>query len=220
MTGGLDARLVIWFSPAFPVGSFAYSHGLEWAVESGAVRTAADLEAWIAGLIRHGSLALDLAHLRAAYDATQAEDQAELGRANALALALAPTAERHLETVAQGNAFVAAVAAGWPASVDGSTGIADWAYPVAVGHAAAREGAALEGTLEAYGLAFIAMLISAAIRLGVIGQTEGVRLTARLSPEVTVTAQSAVSGSIGAASFAADLASAAHETQYSRLFRS
>ena len=67
------AKLLTWFSPAFPVGSFAYSHGLEWAVEAGDIRNEADLLAWVADLIRHGSGRTDMVLLRHAHRAADAD---------------------------------------------------------------------------------------------------------------------------------------------------
>jgi urease accessory protein len=143
-----------------------------------------------------------------------------------LAAALAPTKERHLETTAQGNAFVEATRAAWScAALDRLK--ATWggpvAYPVAVAVAAAGHGVALQPALAAFLQALVANWVSAGVRLIPLGQTDGQRVLAALEPVVTQTAQRAMIGkldNIGSAAFRADLASARHETQYTRLFRS
>src|SRR3546814_13240566 len=52
-------KLQAWFSPAFPVGAFGYSHGLAWAVESGDVRSARSLRDWVEGVLRSGAARSD-----------------------------------------------------------------------------------------------------------------------------------------------------------------
>ncbi|WP_244600011.1 urease accessory protein UreF [Blastochloris tepida] len=219
-------ELMVWLSPAFPVGAFAYSHGLEQAVERGWLATRADLEIWLSDLIAMGSLRTDQILLAAAWRAAAQGDDAGVCLANDWACALQPSAERHLETVTQGGSFVAAIRAAWPApGLDALPALAERgiAYPVAVGAVAARHGVALEGTALAYGVAFVANLASAAIRLNIIGQTDGQRLIAALLPRLRDRAHHAprfTLGDLGSATLRADLASLSHETQYSRIFRS
>jgi urease accessory protein len=212
--------LSIWLSPSFPVGAFAYSHGLEWAVECGAVADAAALRDWIEGLVTQGSARNDSILVAEAWRA--ARDPARLAEVHDLALALAPSRERLLESAAQGAAFVTAIRAAWPCgTLQAFEG--DVAYPVALGAAAAGHDLPLLPTLEHFLLGFVANLVSAGVRLGVIGQTDGQRITAALLPALRATAHDAHSSTLddlGSASLASDLASMQHETQYSRLFRS
>lgn len=218
--------LMAWLSPAFPVGAFAYSHGLEWAVETAAVADAASLAAWIDDLLGHGSGRSDAVLLAATWRAAVASDAVALGEVAELAVALQPSGERHLEATQQGGAFVAAARAAWPTPAFDTLAVA-WdgpvAYPVAVGVAAAGHGIALTPTLEAFLLAFVANLVSAAVRLGAIGQTDGQRVTAGAVPAVRAAAAFAAGSSVedvGGAAFRSDIASLRHETQYTRLFRS
>jgi urease accessory protein len=221
----LPLPLFIWLSPAFPVGSFAYSHGLEWAVEAGDVRDAESLRLWLEDLIGHGSLRNESLLCAAAWRALAEAARPNLAEANELALALAPSAERYLETTAQGNAFVKAVAQAWPCrslqSLAANT--ADIAYPIALGAAAAENSIDLAATLAAFTLAFQGNLVSAALRLGTIGQSQALKLTAGLLPSLQALAQFAARATLadlGSCAFRADIASMRHETQYSRLFRS
>ena len=97
------------------------------------------------------------------------------------------------------------------------------AYPVAVAAAAAGHGLPLEASLQAFVLAQVAAAVSATVRLGPIGQTDGQKIQATLIPRVRALAREAVSSTLadlGSCAFRADIAAMRHETQYSRLFRS
>lgn len=213
MTTNTDLlTLAQWLSPAFPVGAFGYSHGLEAAFHAGWITDAASLEDWLAGLLTHGAGLNDATFLAAAY-----RGDIPLAEIDEIARAFAPSAERLLETAAQGQAFADLIGAIWGAELDGLT------YPVALGAAAAREGLPLALTLTLSLQAFTANLIAAAQRLGPIGQTEGQRILHRLTPLIEATAEAATPGELehlASAVFLADIASMRHETQYSRIFRS
>ena len=221
MVGALPLPLLVWLSPGFPIGAFAYSHGLEAAVESGDIHDAATCTAWISDLVEAGSIRSDCVMLALAY---RAEDGRSL---NDLALALAPSSERRLETASQGTAFAVAVAAAWPTPALGDAiqqiGTEEVALPVVVGIAAAAHDLPLTTTLGAFALAAVSNLVSAVLRLGPIGQTEAQRMIATLCPAVERLAAWAATSTladIGSAGWRADIASMRHETQYSRLFRS
>ena len=218
--------LFVWLSPAFPVGAFAYSHGLEWAVEQGDVKDAATAEAWIADCLLYGAGRNDAILLKCAFEAARSNDRAALRDIAELAVALQPSEERRLEATGQGNAFIAAIKAAWwtetldalKAAWDG-----DVAYPVALGVAAAGHGLGLRQTLDAFLLAFVSNVVSAVVRLGPIGQTDGQRIMASLLPSVQAIgamAETATLADLGGAALRADIASMKHETQYTRLFRS
>jgi urease accessory protein len=219
-------RLMAWLSPAYPVGAFSYSSGIEWAVEADDITDAETLKAWLAIMLEDGNGFSDAVLFVAAHRAAAGEDDDALRAVAELAAALAPTKERHLETTAQGNASIAATAAAWPcAALDRLKAIWDGpvAYPVAVAVAAAGHGIAAAAALPAYLQALAANWVSAGVRLVPLGQTDGQRVLAALEPMVAVTARRALSATLadlGASAFRADLGSARHETQYTRLFRS
>ncbi len=221
-----DILLTLWLSPAFPVGAFAYSHGLEWAAEAGDVKDEATLAAWLVDLVERGSARADAILLAEALRATASRDAARLCEVNELALALAPSSERRLETAQQGRSFHAAIAAAWSnAGVEwGSQTLVDEiAYPIAVGVACAAHDIPLARACEAFALGFVANLVSAAVRLSVIGQTQGQRVLAALAAPVAALGAHAAQASLddlGSSAFRSDIASMRHETQYSRLFRS
>lgn len=217
--------LLAWLSPTYPVGSYAYSHGLEWATEAGDVDDEVSLAAWLGDVLEHGAGRNDAILLSAAHGAAVAADHGALMEANDLALALAPSQELRLETRQQGRSFLDTTLAAWPAPrlYDLAPHLDEIAYPVAVGLAAGAHGIALPPTLEAFLLAFMQNLVSAVLRLAPIGQTAGTRVLAGLAPAIAALArevQGLTLDDVGSATFRADLGSFLHETQYTRLFRS
>lgn len=204
--------LLTWMSPAFPTGAFAYSHGLEWAIESGKIKDGEALKAWIEDLLTRGSGWNDAVLFARCWK----DDSSEL---NELALALAVSRERHLETTQLGRAFriAAGVFAAPPLDDD------EIAYPVAAGAACAGMGISRADALLAFLQGFSAALVSVAVRLVPIGQTAGLETLRDLAPVITAVAtRAAIAGleDLGAITIAADIAAMRHETQHSRVFRS
>jgi len=219
-------RLMAWLSPAFPVGSFSFSSGIEWAVEAGDIKDAATLQDWLAVMLAEGGGFCDAVLFAHAHRVAADGDGKSLRAVAELAAVFAPSKERHLETTTQGNAFVVAMRAAWPCSaIDhlGKVWTGPVAYPVAVAVAAAGHGIAVEPALAAYLQAVAANWVSAGVRLIPLGQSDGQRVLAALEAVITAAAQRALAASLddlGSSAFRADLASARHETQYTRLFRS
>ena len=219
-------RLMAWLSPTYPVGAYAYSHGLEWAVECGDVRDEATLAEWLADVLERGSGRNDLILAAHAHRAATDGDADALAAVNELAVAMAPSRELHLETTQQGRSFLDATRVAWacpPLSrlAEGLTGAV--AYPVAVGLAAGAHGMALPPVLSGFGLAFMQNLVSAALRLAPVGQSAGTRVIAGLTPRVVALAAAIPAltlDDLGSATLRLDLGSFRHETQYSRIFRS
>jgi urease accessory protein len=218
------APLMLWLSPAFPVGSFAYSQGLEWAVENGDIHDASSLGGWLVELLTIGAPRADAVLFAECFRAAVAEDWEALAASNSLAVALANSAERRLETTAQGHAFVLAAGAAWDCKPLRQLSLAERvAYPAAVASAAAGHGLPLEPSLQAFILAQIAAAVSAVVRLGPIGQTDGQKIQATLVPRVRALAREASVSDLtdlGSCAFRSEIAAMRHETQYSRLFRS
>ncbi len=216
-------KQLAWLSPSFPVGAYTYSHGLEWAIEDGTVTNASTLEAWLTAILRHGAGRTDAIIFRHAYPA----DGDTLRAVAELASAFQPSKERHLESVAQGRAFLAAVMAAWPnprlAAAVTTLGADPVPYPVAVAAAAAAHDIPLGPALTATITAFVANIVSAGVRAIPIGQSDGQRIIAALGPIVAAVAEQSAGASLddlGGAALRADIASMRHETQYTRLFRS
>jgi len=206
--------LAQWLSPAYPVGAFAYSHGLEWAVRAGDVRDAPALRDWLSDVLSHGAGRADVILMAAAHEAEGLE---ALDAVDAIGRAFAPSAERLKETDLQGAAFAGITAEIWGGELPALT------YPVALGRAARLQGLPLLLTARMYLHALMSSLVSAGIRLIPIGQTDGQKVLAALTPLCEKVAEEAVGqglDELASSAFLADSASMKHETLYSRLFRS
>lgn len=222
-------RLLTWLSPSFPVGAFAYSHGLETAVEANVVNSGDALASWVQGVIAFGAGRTDAGLFRGGWEAIRQQDDARLTRLTEKAEALRGTKEMALESAAQGRAFLETVLKVWP-----HPRLARWfdelalsqrepAYALAVGIAAATAEVPLQTALTAYLNALAANVVSAGVRLVPLGQTDGQRAMAQLEPVVVAAVASALACDpdvFGAAAVSVDLFSMQHETQYTRLFRS
>jgi urease accessory protein len=220
------SRLLVWFSPAFPIGAFSFSHGLEWAVEAGDVTDRESLQDWLAALVSHGSGWSDAVLFSVSHRAAEAKDLKRLREAAELAVALQPSRERRLEATMQGDAFVKAVETAWE-----NQGLAQLraavapphALSVAAGAASAGAGIEREEAVQAFLTGFSQNLVSAAVRLAPIGQSDGLRVLAVLEPVIADAARRANRATLkdlGGLAFRSDIASMRHETQMTRLFRS
>ena len=227
--GAQLVRLMNWLSPSFPIGAYSYSHGIEYAVDVGLIHDRDTLRDWVSEVVAAGTGRVDADLHRAAHEAVRNRDEILFVWALEHGDAMRATRELGEETENQGQAFLAAVARPWPAA-----GL-DWArekaaeqqrsmvYPVAVGAAAAAQDIPLEPALAAYLHALAANLVSAGLRLIPLGQSDGQQALADLEPVILDAAAQALERDredIGQAALMVDWASARHETQYTRLFRS
>ena len=224
---GALARLLAWLSPAYPTGAFSYSHGLEMAVEQGAVTDSAGLVAYAEAALAHGAGAVDGGLLALSWRAAVAGDAAALDELAELAAALRGTAELALEATQPGGAFAIATNAAWP-----HHGFREFAarhpgrltHAVAFGAAAGFHSMPLRESCFGWLAAFAANLVSAGVRLVPLGQTDGQIATAALLPALATATDAALAVTdaedIGSAAPIIDLFSLRHETQYTRLFRS
>ncbi len=219
-------RLMTWMSPAYPVGAFSYSSGIEWAVEASDISSAETLCKWLATTVRQGSVFCDAALFAHAHRAATAGDDKALAEVAGLAAALAGTKERFLETTAQGQAFRDITRAAWPTPALDQLATA-WdgplAYPVVVAAACAGHGITLAPALDAFLHGVVSNLVSAGVRLVPLGQTDGQRVLAALETDIAQAAarvRTLALDDVGTMAPRADIASMRHETQYTRLFRS
>ena len=207
-------QLMAFLSPAFPIGSFAYSHGLEWAIDEGVITSADGVREWIESLLTHGSGWNDGVLFATAYDASE-NTRKEIDE---LALALAASRERALETSDLGQSFTKAAATLLMDKV------AEFqTYPVAVAAACKDAGIGKLAALLAFLQAFSNNLIAVAVRLIPLGQTKGLEVMRDLMPVIAETAERAMVSNLddlGSSTLLSDIASMRHETQYSRVFRS
>ena len=220
-------RLLAWLSPAYPIGAFSYSHGVETAVEEGLIRDRTSLVGWLDSVLRRGTGAVDGALFAAGWRAAGEADWPAFDAIAERAAAWRGTSEMALESRQQGGSFLSITRTAWPhAALDEAHRRLDGelALPVAVALAAAAHGIALEQALAGYLHAFTANLISAALRAVPLGQTDGQIALAALEASVDETTRAAIAvdslDEVGTATPLLDWCSLRHETQYTRLFRS
>ncbi|MGJ8609918.1 MAG: urease accessory protein UreF [Octadecabacter sp.] len=202
--------LAQWFSPAYPIGAFAYSHGLEWAIDAGDVTDVTTLLGWVTDVLQHGSGHNDALFIAASY---HAENPSHV---DVTCRAFAPSRERLKETDLQGAAFCDITSQVWGVKISGLT------YPVAIGHAARLCDLPLPLTLQMYLQSFASLLVSVGMRLVPLGQTDGHKMIQQLTPlcsEIAKQAQSGDLSELSSTAFLPDIASMKHETQYSKVFR-
>jgi urease accessory protein len=222
-------RLQNWLSPAFPNGAYSYSHGLEWAVEVGHVDSRSSLVDWLQADLCYGSGRNEAIFFGKAYCCTVDNEQAKLAEVAELAAVSRGTAEFALEASQQAAACLETLRKVWPDR------FLDWlsdilgerqvpaTQAVVVGIRAAREGIPLSLALPTFLHGYVANLVNAGVRLIPLGQTDGQHAIAELEPAILLASTKASDATIddlGSAAIMVDFASIAHETQYTRLFRS
>jgi urease accessory protein len=220
-------RLLLWMSPAYPIGGFSYSHGIEAAVEAKALRDAADLTDWVETVLLGGAGAIDAALFTMAYRAAESDDAAALNQIADSAEVWRGTEELALESSQQGASFLAISNSAWPSPIvqrfTAERG-GQAALPVAVAVNAVAHGIPLRAALHGYLTGFVANLVSAGLRAIPLGQTAAQIALAKLEPAVTAAVEAGLDitdlDQVGAAAPGLDLFSITHETQYTRLFRS
>lgn len=209
-----DPRLLIltqWLSPAYPIGAFAFSHGLEAACHDGQIRDAAGLQAWLTALLTEGSGWTD-----AVWIATAARGTRPVSELEALARAYAASAERCREADRQGAAFARVTQDVWDLSLQTRY------LPVALGEASGLLDLPIEEVICLYLQSFVGNLVAASQRLMPLGQTDAQRIVARLAPlylEIAARACEADERAVFSNAFASDIAAMRHETMETRVFQ-
>ena len=218
-----------WLSPAFPTGSYSYSHGIEWAVEVGHIHDRESLVDWLEADLRYGSGRNEAIFFKEAWRSASVDDRSRLLRVAELAAVFRSTSEFALESAQQSIACLGMMRRLW------RDRLLDWlsamlskldlppALAVVFGIRAATQGVPISLALPAFLQSFLANLVNAGVRLLPLGQTDGQLAIARLEKAVLSTsakAKKATLDDLGSAAFLVDLSSMAHETQYTRLFRS
>jgi urease accessory protein len=208
-----DSKLITvmqWLSPAFPIGGFAYSHGLEWAINKGYVSNREELQKWISDLLEYGSLKNDAILIKLVL---QGSDPKEI---NELAMALCPASERLSETQLQGGAFCKIMREVWSLEID------DLTLPIALALAAKNESIDQNLVVPAYLHSFCSNLISVAMRLIPIGQTDGQKILRELSPLISDSVRAVAKSNkddLGSACFLSDVSAMQHEYLQPRVFK-
>jgi urease accessory protein len=222
-------RLQSWLSPAFPNGAYSYSHGLEWAVEAGYIENRRSLVDWLEADLCYGTGRNEAIFFCEAFRYTMDDHGAGLGRVAELAAASRGTSEFALESSQQAAACLATLRQVWPDRILESLYEILCEYQVQpvmaviLGARAARERIPVSLALPAFLQGYVANLVTAGIKLVPLGQTDGQLAVAELEPAVLSASERGYNTTIddlGSAGLMVDFASIAHETQYTRLFRS
>ena len=208
-----DHKIMAWLSPAYPLGSFSFSHGLEDAISTGIVASKENLFDWLFQILHFGSGRNDAIFLSCAYRSSKEE----LLQLAGIAKSFSGTRERHLETVHQGAAFAKVT------SSISNKRIPSVPLPLAIGYCAKIENINLEKLLPLYLHAFIANLVSAAIRFLPLGQTDGQIVLFGLFREFENVAKETRDLSVDHlenSCFLNDISAMRHEIMTTRIFRS
>lgn len=216
-------RLLQLVSPALPIGAFNFSQGLEWVIEKQWIRDEAGAIAWIGGLARHGVGSLDLPMLARLHDAFAADDEALALRLSMELVAARETSELRAEERHLGQSLAKVLA-----SLD-VPAARSWMRLPACSFAAMFALAAVSASIGRR-LALLGYLwtwtenqVICAVKLLPLGQTAGQRVLESLRQQMPAIVEEALAlddEHIGVAAPRMAMASAWHETQYTRLFRS
>jgi urease accessory protein len=218
-------RLLSWLSPTFPSGAYSYSHGLEWAVEAAYVSDRESLVDWLDADLRFGSARNEAIFFGESHRYADQNDLGKLAIVAELAAAYRGTAEFALESSQQAGAFLSTLRRVWPDTI--LDDLASFRMPptvaVVVGARTAKERIPLCFALHAFLHNYAVNLVNAGVRLVPLGQTDGQRALAELEPAILHACRLGAEASVddlGSAGFSLEICSIAHETQYTRLFRS
>jgi urease accessory protein len=212
-------------SPALPVGSFAYSQGLEQAIADQIVHDEASALLWIGDILDLVMARQELVLWRCCAEAFSARDWASLHRWNERALALRETAEFRLESRQMGQSM-ARLFADWPQTADSgltTAGIPEWSYTAAHASLCAAQSVPIPLGMTTFLWSWAESQVMAAVRHVPLGQSEGQRILHRLKERIPGAVRLALEchpDDLGSASMGLSIASSRHETLYSRLFRS
>lgn len=216
-------RLLQLASPMLPVGAYAYSQGLEWAVERGWVCDEDSAAHWIEGVMAHSLGRLDVPLLARLHRAWRQDDEQAVHRLSRYLDAARESAELKAEQRQLGQSLARLLAALDMDAARPWTDIAYSSFATLFALAAVRWEVDESATLNAYLWAWGENQVAAAMKLVPLGQTAGQRILSRLItriPDLVAHAAELADDQLGFFAPRLALASAQHETQYTRLFRS
>jgi urease accessory protein len=225
-------RLLQLASPALPVGAYSYSDGLETLVETAVVNDSKSLRQWLEQELRCGAIRLEAAVMLRAYQSTLSNSFEALGYWNAWVTAAKETAELRSQSWQMGNSLMRLLLdLSQPVDMCNGASVRDLAsaagtpcnYAIAFGIAAAYWQTESTATVLGYLHTWVSNLIGAGVKLIPLGQTTGQQLLLELSSNITLAAQEVLAlkdEQLSSCNWGLALASMAHETQYTRLFRS
>ena len=215
-------RLLQLISPSLPIGGYTYSQGIEWAVEAGWIKDTRDLYRWLEGLM-HSSLGyVELPLLQRMLEAWARHDLDRLEQLNTILIASRETRELRLEETNRARAFCDLLQSLEPAAADYEA-ILRRSQLACFSFASQRWGIDYDRAAQGLAMSWLENLVLAAVKIIPLGQTAGQQVIFELGRQIPALAAAAAAvddDEVGASSMALAIASANHETQYTRLFRS
>ncbi|SIS59429.1 urease accessory protein [Thalassolituus maritimus] len=222
-------RLQQLISPSLPIGAFTYSQGMEWAVESGWIKDAESLYAWLDSVLSGTMVTMELPLLMRIADCIEYKDAQGCHDWSAYLLSCRETSELRAEEQQRGQAFSALLdklpeAAVWPELSDPVwRGAMDISQLSGFALACHKWNISREDMLRGYLWSWLENMVIGAVKLIPLGQSDGQRVLFRFTDYLSTACEEAFDvedDDIGASSPAQAIASSLHETQYCRLFRS
>ena len=223
--GNNIAQLRLWqlISPALPVGAFAYSQGLEYAAEAGWVKNENEAYDWIKGVAENALVTLDLPVMARLYRAWQSDDRVALNYWGRFLIASRESGELLAETRSIGRALATLLSDLDIEEAKAWRNASDCSFPLMFTLASFKWGITVENALMGYLWTWCENQVAAGIKIIPLGQTAGQRLLLKLTGDMPLWCEKALrceDHDIGILCPGLAIASALHETQYSRLFRS
>ncbi len=215
-------RLLQLISPSLPIGGYTYSQGIEWAVEAGWIKDEKDLREWLAGLMHSNMHYLELPLLKRMLEAWAHNDQPSLEQLNQALIANRETRELRLEEANRARAFYDLLKSLEPVAAEHEA-LLRQSQLACFSFACQRWRIGFERAAQGLLMSWLENLALSAVKIIPLGQTAGQRVIFELGsqvPAVVASAGAVGDNEIGASSMALAIASANHETQYTRLFRS
>lgn len=216
-------RLLHLTSPSLPTGAFAYSQGLEWAVEAGWVKTADDLQAWLADMIIHTWAYVDIPILARMVQACQKGNAARLAQLCTHLLALRESNELRMEERQRGQAMAILLQGLCDALTEEEKQIISQCQLAGFAKAIALWNIPIHDAANGYLWSWLENQVITGIKIIPLGQTRGHQILSRLDESIHKAVDSGLclaDEEIGASNPALAIASNRHETQYTRLYRS
>jgi urease accessory protein len=215
-------------SPALPIGGFAYSQGLEQAIEDRLVNDAQTAQIWIHDILMFSLAKQELVLWIQVYNAVSADDMQALDRLNTEILSLRETREFRLESTQMGQSL-AKLFPQWPEAQHFTQQLKAYPKTIALTYTAAfaaicaASKVPLELGLTSYLWGWAENQVVAAVKQIPLGQSAGQEILHALKksiPEAIAIACNTPADELGSAAIGLAISSARHENQYSRLFRS
>lgn len=219
------ASLRLWqlISPTLPIGAYAYSQGLEYAIDAGWVENEYDTLNWLGGILNHTLARLDLPLLQRLYHAWHDNNINDVVYWNQHLLASRESTELLAEDQHLGEALRVILAGLDVIQANEWNRTHNPAYATMFALGARYWDIPLHDAMRGYCWAWCENQVAAAIKLIPLGQSAGQRILSELMSSIvdaTTLATQLNDDEIGASTPGLAIASALHETQYSRLFRS